>query len=343
MNDLSPRERLKAILNKERVDRPAVICPGGMMNSATVDVMRSCGEEFPYVHSDADKMGALAAAVQRQSGFENFGIPYCMTIEAEVLGAEVDFGKLDCEPKIAKELFPSVKEVVYKDIPTVLRQGRMEIVAKAGYDLQKKNPDIPVVGSLTGPISTAASIVDPMTFLKELRKYPEDANRVIDYVTEFLVGYARMLVESGFPVITIADPTATGEILGPKMFGTYAVPYINKLVDAVHEAGAQCIVHICGRMEAVKKYLPEFRADAVSTDAMVALGSLKKEYNDMTVMGNMSTFALQFKEKEFITKRTGELIDSGIDIIAPACGLSTLTPVGNIAAMTERVRETRAQ
>ncbi|MBR1760578.1 MAG: methylcobamide--CoM methyltransferase [Schwartzia sp.] len=338
MNDLSPKERLLRVLSKQSVDRAPVICPGGMMNSATVDVIESLGLSFPKVHPDAEAMTKLSTEVEKKTGFENFGIPYCMTVEAEVLGSEIDFGTPVCEPKIAKERYASAADVETRDVKQLVREGRIEAIAKAGETIAAKHPDVPVVGSLTGPISTAASIVDPMTFLKELRKDKTNAHRVLDYVTDFLVEYAGVLIESGFPVITIADPTATGEILGPKMFGDYAVPYLNRLADAIHGRGAKAIVHICGRMEAVKKYLPELHGDAVSTDAMVNLKAIKAEYGSLTVMGNVSTFALQLQEPETIRQVTEKLVANGIDIISPACGLSTKTPVGNIAAMTEVVK-----
>ncbi len=338
MNDLSPKERLLRVLSKQRVDRAPVICPGGMMNSATVDVIGGLGLSFPAVHPDADAMTTLSTAVEEKTGFENFGIPYCMTVEAEVLGSEIDFGTPVCEPKIARERYASVADVEVRDVKQLVREGRIEAVARAGQTIAERHPDVPVIGSLTGPISTAASVVDPMTFLKELRKDKANAHRVLDYVTDFLVEYAGVLIESGFPVITIADPTATGEILGPKMFGDYAVPYLNRLADAIHERGARAIIHICGRMEAVKKYLPGLHSDAVSTDAMVNLKAIKAEYDGLTVMGNVSTFALQLQAPEAIRQVTEKLVADGIDIISPACGLSMKTPVGNIAAMTEVVK-----
>ena len=36
---LTPKERLKNIFEGEPVDRPACICPGGMMNMITTDLM----------------------------------------------------------------------------------------------------------------------------------------------------------------------------------------------------------------------------------------------------------------------------------------------------------------
>lgn len=54
--------------------------------------------------------------------------------------------------------------------------------------------------------------VDPIPFLKELRKNPAEAHRVVDYASNHIIELARLMVESGASVITIADPTATGEI-----------------------------------------------------------------------------------------------------------------------------------
>jgi [methyl-Co(III) methanol-specific corrinoid protein]:coenzyme M methyltransferase len=224
----------------------------------------------------------------------------------------------------------------------MLNEGRVQILLDATYDLARRFPDVPVIGSVTGPVSTAASIVDPMIFLKELRKDASNAHKVMDYVTDFLIEYARALVESGAHIISIADPTATGEILGPKMFNEYAVSYISRLVDAIHAMNTQVIVHICGHMDPVKHLIPDMKADVISTDAMVSLKALKDEYPDLVTMGNLSTIALQNMSAGGISDQTRRLMRDGIDIIAPACGLSTTTPIENIVSMTSTVKETES-
>lgn len=341
MDQISPKERMERVLERKRVDRKPVICPGGMMNAAIVEVMEASGYMFPEVHHDAEQMSALAANVHELTGFENFGLPFCMTVEAEVMGSEIDFGNRSCEPKIAKESFPSVDRVVFKDIGGMLKDGRVGVLTQAAYRLKRKDPDVPVIGSLTGPVSTAGSIVDPMTFLKELRKNPAGAHRLLQYVTDFLKAYALQLLDNGADIITIADPTATGEILGPKMFGEYAVPYLNQVIDAVHASGHHAILHICGDLKRVIPKIPEFHADAISTDAMVNLRNLKGEYPQLLTMGNISTFLLELGEAERIAQTTENLIRSGIDILAPACGLSTTSPLKNLQAFTETVRESK--
>lgn len=332
------KERLLAAVSQQPTDRPPVICPGGMMNAAIVDVMKNSGKTLPAAHSDAALMADLAYAVHKLTGFENFGLPFCMTVEAEVLGSEIDLGTLECEPKISREVFATSAQVEYKDIPTMLNSGRIPVVCQAVSLLAAKYPDVPVIGSLTGPVSTAASIVDPICFLKDLRKDPTNAHRVFDYVTELLIGFAYKLIEHGATVIEIGDPTATGEILGPKMFAEYAVTYINKLITAVHQKGVPVIVHICGNLNSVKSLIPNLQANAVSTDAIVNLKILKDEFPQLTTMGNVSTYLLELGPAEKVAVQTKNLITQGINIIAPACGLSTSSPLTNIQALTQTVK-----
>jgi [methyl-Co(III) methanol-specific corrinoid protein]:coenzyme M methyltransferase len=227
-----------------------------------------------------------------------------------------------------------VESVNFRPKGSVAKSERAEAVAQAIYALSKKHPDIPVIGSVTGPISTAASIVDPMTFLKQLRKSKETSHKVADYVTEQLIDYARLLMDNGASVISIADPTATGEILGPRFFDEFAVPYLNKLVDAVHELGVPVIIHICGDVNMVKNGLSKLHGNAISVDAMVNLQKLKAELGDIVAMGNVSTYLLESGNADSVAKTTERLMGQGIDIIAPACGLSTSTPLANIRSLT---------
>ncbi|HWR01268.1 MAG TPA: uroporphyrinogen decarboxylase family protein [Chlorobaculum sp.] len=337
MTEITPKKRLLDALNKKQTDRPPVICMGGMMNASIVEVMNSSGYALPAAHDSAELMVSLAGAIQQQTGFENLGVPFCMTVEAELLGSTIDKGTLSCEPKIVREAFGSVEKVVLRDIDEMIGEGRIHTVTSATGWLAEKHAHLPVIVSMTGPVSTAASIVDPMTFYKQLRKNPAGAHRVLEYVTALLIRFAEESVKAGATVIAIGDPSATGEILGPAMFQEYAVRYLNILAEAVHGLGTPVILHICGNIDRVRYLVPELRADALSTDAMVNLAKLKEEYPEIITMGNLSTYALEWSTPGKIADQTKKLVDDGIDIISPACGLSTSTTVANIRAMTGAV------
>lgn len=224
MNDLSPRDRLLRVLGRQPVDRPPVLCPGGMMNAAIVGIVEPAGHLLPAAHADPARMAELAAAVQRFTGFENLGAPFCLTVEAEAFGSAVDYGSVSCEPKIRAEAFGDLRDVPIRPLAELLAGGRVGAVAEAVGRLNARHADLPVIGNVSGPISTAASLVEPTAFYKGLRKHREAAHRLLGHVTEFLVGYARVLCDSGAPVIAIGDPSATGEILGPRLFAEFAVP-----------------------------------------------------------------------------------------------------------------------
>lgn len=338
MSTMAPRERLARVLSGRSVDRPPVICPGGMMNAAVVEAMDDQATALPAAHASPAAMAALAERVQALTGFENLGVPFCMTVEPEVFGSAIDMGTRSCEPKIAREAFASCTQVEFGDPRRLVQQGRLGTVIEAAHLLKRRNADVPVVASLSGPISTAASVVSPLAFMKELRTNPQAAHAVLDYVTRLLIEYAREVADNGADVITIGDPTATSEILGPTAFRAYAVRYLNQLCDAIHASGTPVIVHICGNMTRSREQLAELHADAISTDAMIDLRTLKADFPGLTTMGNLSTSLLEFGDRDKVSRNTARLLRDGIDIISPACGLSTSTSLENIRALTGTVR-----
>jgi [methyl-Co(III) methanol-specific corrinoid protein]:coenzyme M methyltransferase len=147
------------------------------------------------------------------------------------------------------------------------------------------------------------------------------------------------MAKNGAALISIADPTATGEILGPRLFEEYALPYLTRIVKAVHDAGKSVIVHICGDVKTVKKHLFNLQSDALSVDAMVNLGAIKEENNAITTMGNLSTYLLESGTSEKIRQAARVLLAKNIDIIAPACGLSMSSPLANIQSFTAAIKE----
>lgn len=333
----TPKSRLHAILDGRGADRPACICPGGMMNMVTDGLQKEAGVGLPEAHTDPRKMADLAEAVIKDGIFENCGVPFCMTVEAEAMGAKVTLGNNLFEPHVVEYAMNDVDH--YAELkPIDLESGRAKVVLDAIRILKDEVKDAPIIGNLTGPVSTAASLVDPEKFYMQLRKKNENAHKVMDFVTEQLIRFGTAQVEAGADVITIADPSGTGEILGPKYFSEFAVDYINQLTDALHKAGAEVIVHICGQMKYVYDQLKEVHSDALSFDAVVSLREARKHLPGRVLMGNVSTFAVELTDPENVDSLTRKCIGSGADIVSPACGLGMGSPLPNVKAILKAVR-----
>ena len=335
---MDAKKRLLSLLDGQQTDRPASICPGGMMNMITEGLMALSEASLPEAHTDARKMADLAKAAYTSGCFENVGVPFCMTVEAEAMGAAVNMGSTAVEPHVSAYVLDSVSE--HTKLPEIDHHaGRCGIVLEAIALLRQELPSVPVVGNLTGPVSTASSLMEPTVFYKELRKKPEDAHAFMAAVTDRLIAFGLAQIEAGADVIAISDPSGTGEILGPKYFEAFTVEYLNRLIDPLKKAGAKVIVHICGSMRQVYVQADRIRSDALSFDSVVPIREARQALPDRVLMGNISTYTLEFGEPEKIAVMTDFAMDNGFDIISPACGLGMRSPLRNILAMTQAVKE----
>ena len=300
--------------------------------------MKAVQVYLPEAHTDARKMADLAKAVYEKGCFENFGVPFCMTVEAEEMGAKVDMGTNIYEPHVVEYVIDSVSEVD-RLTPVDVTRGRAKVVTDAIRILKEETKDVPIVGNLTGPVSTASSVMEPVNFYKELRKKNEEAHRYMEFITDQLIAFGRAQIEAGADVIAISDPSGTGEILGPKYFEEFAVTYINRLLNGLQKEKLGTIVHICGQMSPVYKEINEVKSSALSFDSIVPMKEARKHLPDRVLMGNVSTYALEFGDPERVKMLTKSCIKSGSDIIAPACGLGMKSPLVNIQAILACMQE----
>ena len=57
------------------------------------------------------------------------------------------------------------------------------------------------------------------------------------------------------------------------------------------------------------------------------------------IMGNISTYSLEFSDTEKIRELTKHCLKNGVDIVAPACGLGMKTPLKNEQAILNYMKE----
>jgi len=339
---LNEKERLLNVLNGDMVDRPPVICPGGMMSACVTELSDQVGGGH---HSDTKAMVSAARKINQLIGFENYGVPFCLTAEVEALGANVSLGDNLIEPRVTLYNDQSLEAIMEK-YPVDVTTGRMGVVLAAIRELShsnisnnnNNNSQVPVIGNISGHISTATSVVEPLEMFKMLRREPERASRFLTFINDYLVRYALEMVKAGADVISISDPTATGEILGPRNFQKFAVPYYQTIIEALHKEGIPVILHICGNASNIIESLNEVEANAVSFDSIVNLKNARAGIK-AGLMGNVSTQLLHTGEITKIVSITHNALHSGVDIVAPACGLSMATPISNLKAMTDYVKE----
>lgn len=338
MLPLTEKDRLLKTLAGEKVDRPPVICPGGMMTMACREVMHSCGCCWPHAHRDPVQMATLSAAMRVDAGLENVGIPFCMTVEAEAWGGEVEDGDEVTEPCMVNYPLKTVSDWRGLKPLDPTKDGRLPAIIECTKMLREKMPDTAVVGNLVGPLSLASSLIDATILYKALVKEAAEVHAMMEFLIENSIAYGNTLIDAGADVIVIADPSATGEILGPRMFSKFASPYLDRMTEAVHAKGKPVIVHICGDAAPVFDQLNSLKAECISFDSAVNIRQAKEAIPSKRIMGNVSTMLLQKGPEDRIKIASKRLLHAGVDILAPACGISAKTPLAHIRAMTEAAK-----
>lgn len=334
---MTPKERLLGLLSGKKVDRPPFICPGGMMSMAVTEVMEKTGYFWPEAHRDAVKMARLTQGVSTLGGVENYGTPFCLTVEAEALGAEVDLGSRETEPHVKKYIVHDIEDFPLNSIDVT--QGRAAVVLKAIEILASQDDRVPIIGNLTGPFSLATSLVDPLFFLRALERKRDACHKMLKFVTKSLIQFGKAQLATGANVIVIADPSATGEILGPVSFKEFVLPYLNQISEELEANGTKTIVHICGRAQNLTEELKGLEAAALSVDSVVNLRKLREKLPDKVLMGNVSTQILEWGTPEHIIKAGKHSLKSGAHILAPACGISPKTKINSLRALASVVND----
>jgi len=308
-----------------------VLCPGGMMSAAVSEVMAAAGALWPQAHRDASAMARLALAMHEATGFDNIAVPFCMTVEAEAFGARVDLGTLLSQPRVRGAILPPDGS---GELPSPdLSKGGAVVLLEAIRLLRASRPDLPVIGNLVGPFSLLGMLADPLRVLRWCRRDPSCVARYLDALTDCLVDFGHRQVSSGADVICLAEPTATGEILGSGLFESLVAPRLTKIAHCLAAFGVPSILHICGDASAIRPQLIPLPFSAVSFDSMVDIVALAAARPPWAVMGNISPFLLETGPEDAVKDVCLRLLDGGIRLLAPGCGITPATPLAHLRAM----------
>lgn len=143
---MNEKERLLTVLKGDQVDRPPVICPGGMMSACVTEISDQVGDGH---HSGTNAMVSAARKINELIGFENYGVPYCLTAEVEALGASVNLGDNLIEPRVTRYNDDPLEAIMVNYSPVDVTTSRMGVVLEAIREL--RNSQVPVIGNVFGP------------------------------------------------------------------------------------------------------------------------------------------------------------------------------------------------
>jgi len=336
MGEMTPRKRALLCMtgNKAKADRISCLDP---LTTATVDQMNAVGAPFPEAHNNPDLTFKLAAAAWTVVGLEGFKLPFDLCIEAEAMGAKLNWGRIDRHPSVETHVINDLKELRVPE--NIMERGRFPLKHKVEERLKREYGDyLPVVNQVTGPFTLAGHLFGIEKFCVWTKKRKlEDVKEALMEISELNIADCKNALRSGADIICIADPSATSDILSPVFFREALVPVYKHMTDKI---GAPVVLHICGNASGYLPYLPDTGIDMFSVDSQTDVGFAKAILGTkVAVGGGVPTItALLFGTPEKVREAAINAVKSGVDMLMPSCGIPPRTPLANFKALVDVAR-----
>ena len=197
-----------------------------------------------------------------------------------------------------------------------------------------------------GPFTLGARLVGEETMMKATFKKPAFVEKVVDFATDILIHlYEPIVADKTLEVISLADPTASGDLISKKQFEKFAVPYLKKFTDWAKSKGVHTLVHICGNTTDRLDLFPLTGASCISLDHKTDIAKAKEAlHGKMCFGGNVDPVKIMLNGTvqdvenacKDIIKTAGT--DGGF-VLMPGCDIPPTVPYENIQKFIQVAHE----
>lgn len=334
--DINYKKNLENVLNGKEVDITPVIT---VTQSGILDAMKLTGTSWPTAHEDPEQMATLGASLHELAGLEDAKIPFCLAVEAESMGCEVDLGSGGRTPEVVKSPFDDPREIEIPD--NFETSGRIPVICEAVEILHERYDNLPVCVGITGPFTVAGHMIGVEEILKMINLDYWGVDAAVEVATEAVMAYIKELNEVKPDVICVADPTSSGDLLSPLDFQQISRPPLEDIEKAMK---SQNVLHICGHTGNMLKDMLSCGYNGISIEEAVDMRyaqEVKASLGDKCqVCGNISTSRTLFRgTPEEVRTEVLQALEKGVDVVAPSCGIAASSPLVNIQAMVNARNE----
>jgi uroporphyrinogen decarboxylase len=325
----------------ERV--PVTLFGGGMWS------IRDYGSTFQGLSINAQKMSDMLVSMSGKllcdivyagSGYNNF--------HASAFGGGVKFREMGA-PDLEESFISSEEDLKKLDLGAIDSSEVITVVKKALKDAKSKiGTEYVVTMTAWGPYTLGARMVGEEAMMKATFKKPDFVHKVTDFAADLLIHLYEPLVADGtLEVISLADPTASGDLISKKQFETFALPYLKKFTDWAKSKKAYTLVHICGNTTDRLDLFPQTGANCISLDHKTDIAKAKEIlHGKMCFAGNVDPVNIMLqgtvRDVEDNCKRVIETAgtDGGF-VLMPGCDIPPTVPFENIQKFIQTAREWR--
>jgi uroporphyrinogen decarboxylase len=344
--NMTDKQRVEALLRREKPDR-VPIWPF------------SVGFSMVYTKTSvaaAYNNPAVSLAAQRKT-CQDFGwvfIPMMVyaSFGAWEFGGDIKWpsGEFDMAPMVTRHPVETEEDVWELKVPDVKTAGIVPLQTEF-YKLSSQesldNEPFNALCYAGGPFTKASNVVGPDTFCKWLIKKPDAAHHVLRLVTDFMKNLAEYWKDTlGIAGVLPwgADPSSANQVISPKNFEEFALPYTKDLNVKILSLGYKHIFcHICGEHNLNLPYwaqIPMGNPGLVSVGHEIDLETAAEYFPNDIIIGNLEPAIIQTATPEEVYEASRKIIEKGKKIqggfiFAPGCEMAPKAPPENAKMMTK--------
>lgn len=188
-----------------------------------------------------------------------------------------------------------------------------------------------------GPFTLAGQFYGVEKLMAGLYKDKKTIHSLLELMTEICYEYLSPAIDSGAVILSIAEPSASGDLISLSHFEEFVAPYLTKLITRLKARGAFITLHICGNITNRIALAPDLGVDLLSVDYKVDLKEALSALNGrIALAGNVNPVLLKESSVKEVARAAAACIKAAGNkdnyILMPGCDIPAGVPLENIKA-----------
>lgn len=188
------------------------------------------------LHLQPERIAAISTQMEKRGWLR---LPFCSTLSAEALGAK----------SVLSLSGARVKEPVYRkadQLPAELSRDTPRLTAMLQALQQLTGEGKNVAYNVEGPFTILCALLPMNRVFSALRK--STGTDLLAMAENWVSSYTDMVVKGGAKLISFADPMATIDILGERMFTSVYLPCLKRILARLRSEHPNVPIHLCGKL-----------------------------------------------------------------------------------------------
>jgi len=337
-------ERMDAILAGKKVDRVP------FYHFILGFCARNVGYPVATIYSDPEKSFQAQLWTLEQYGFDGGPDYGYASYGGWEFGGEVKLPDGEYEQAPSHGSFPvqSEEDVWKLRLPDVKKTGCIPLAMEFSKLQDRFGTPISVV--FGGNFTIAGNICPVEILCRWLIKKPEVAHRILRLATDHIVEVVQYWADTFGAervIPNIWEPLSTNEIISPKQFETFVLPYLKESSEKILAMGIKHVYyHICGEQNLNLPYwsqVPMGDPGIVSVGAQVDLTTAIKYFGDTCIIaGNIEPAVIQTGTPKEVYELCKQAIEKAKYaprgyMLMSGCEIPPMSPPHNIYVMRKAI------